>query len=200
MAQRLAYVPQIHHPPFPYTVREVVVLGRLPAGGLFRPPTAADRRVADATLVRLGIAHLADRPYTEVPGGERQLTLIARALAQGARLLVLDEPAGGLDYGHRLRLLERLAALAGEGYGVLMTSHHPDHVLRISHRVLLLRDGRIEADGPPQQVVTAEAIRRLYGVDVELLTTADGHGAVFLPRRGTHPPDSGSTTPTGTAS
>jgi iron complex transport system ATP-binding protein len=184
VARRIAYVPQVHATPFPYTVREVALLGRLPAGSLFRAPSRADRDVVDAVLDRLGVSHLADRPYTEVSGGERQLALIARALAQGARLLVMDEPATGLDYGHQLRLLERLAALAAEGYGVLMTTHHPEHALIAATRVLLMRDGCIEAEGTPRQVVTAQTIERLYGVRVDLVRAADGRGVAFRPAQG----------------
>lgn len=184
IARRLAYVPQVHATPFPYTVHEVVLLGRLPAGSLFRAPGREDREMADSVLERLGIAHLATRPYTEISGGERQLTLIARALAQGARLLILDEPATGLDYGHQLRLLERLGRLAGEGYGVLMTTHHPEHALIASTRVLLMRSGRIEADGTPADVVTAATIQQLYGVRVDALHAADGRCVTFRPAAG----------------
>lgn len=181
IARQLAYVPQVHVTPFPYSVREVVLLGRLPASGLFRSPSRDDHACAEQALAHLGIAHLAARPYSEISGGERQLALIARALAQGARLLVMDEPATGLDYGHQLRLLDRLGALAAEGYGVLMTTHHPDHALQAAHRVLLLRHGRIEADGPPHRVVTSDNIHRLYGVAVAAVQAADGATIAFRP-------------------
>lgn len=181
LAQRVAYVPQVHAAPFPYTVREVVTMGRLPANGLFRAPGAEDKAAVARVLERLGIAHLADRSYTEVSGGERQLALIARALAQEARLLVMDEPLTGLDYGHQVRLLERLERLAGEGYGVLMTTHDPDQPLSGCHRVAMLMDGTIACDGPPAETLTPEAILRLYGVRVDLLRAADGRGIAFRP-------------------
>jgi iron complex transport system ATP-binding protein len=172
VARRVAYVPQVHVVPFPYSMREVVLLGRLPIGGLFRAPDRADHEVVDAVMEHLGIVHLAERPYTEVSGGERQLALIARALAQGARLLILDEPATGLDFGHQLRLLDKLSALATEDYGVLMTTHHPEHALMASTRVLLMRDGRIEADGAPRDVVTPANVQSLYDIDARLLGPA----------------------------
>jgi iron complex transport system ATP-binding protein len=183
LARQLAYVPQVHVTPFPYTVSEVVLLGRLPASNLFHAPRVADHTVVEQVLTHLGIAHLAQRPYTEISGGERQLALIARALAQGARLLIMDEPATGLDYGHQLRLLERLAGLAAEGYGVLMTTHHPEHALIAASRVLLMRNGQIEADGPPQQVVNTAAIERLYGVPVDALLDREGSPIAFRPQR-----------------
>jgi iron complex transport system ATP-binding protein len=163
-AQRLAYVPQLHQPPFPYLAREVVALGRIPAAGLFGMAQSGDRDVVDATLDTLGIGHLAERPYTQLSCGERQLVMIARAMAQGAGLLIMDEPLTGLDYGHQMRLIGRLRRLSGEGYGVLMTTHQPDHAMMVATRVATLIDGRIAHDGPPEQVVTSETIFRLYGV------------------------------------
>lgn len=181
VARRLAYVPQVHAAPFPYAVEEVVLLGRLPAGGLFLPPTAVDRQIVAAALQHLSIAHLAARPYNELSGGERQLVLIARALAQEARLLIMDEPATGLDYGHQMRLLAQLRRLADEGYGVLFSTHHPEHTLLAADRVLLLRDGRIEAAGPPQQIINAAALQRLYGVEVDAIHDPAGRCCAFRP-------------------
>lgn len=184
LARLIGYVPQVHVAPFPYTVRQVALMGRLPATGLFKAPGAADLASVARVLEHLGIAHLAERSYTEISGGERQLTLIARALAQEARLLVMDEPLAGLDYGNQVRLLERLGRLAAEGYGVLMTTHDPNQPLSGCQRVALLIDGRIAVDGSPGEVMTPEAIHRLYGVRVDLLRTADGRGIAFRPADG----------------
>ncbi|MBG0809355.1 ABC transporter ATP-binding protein [Methylosinus sp. H3A] len=168
IAKRVAYVPQGHVTPFPYTVREVVTLGRLPETGFLRAPRAQDREIVESVIARLGIEWLIDRPYTEISGGERQLALIARALAQGARLLVMDEPATGLDYGYQLRLLRHLSDLAADGHGVLVSTHHPEHAMQVATRIAILHEGRIDADGAPQAVVTAERMRHIYGVDVEV--------------------------------
>jgi iron complex transport system ATP-binding protein len=159
-------------------VRAVVLLGRLPQGRIVGAPGAADHAVVDAVLDRLAIAHLARRAFTELSGGERQLVLIARALAQGARLLLLDEPAAGLDYGNQLRLLALLRRLAAEGCGVLLTTHQPEHVLLGSDRVLVLGAGQVVAEGPPRRVVTRELMRRLYGVDAKPIELADGRVAI----------------------
>lgn len=180
IARRIAYVPQIHVAPFPYRVRDVVMLGRIAETGLLRAPRRADRAIVDAVIERFGIVHLADRPYTEISGGERQLTLIARALAQGARLLVLDEPTTGLDFGHQARLLAHLRDLAADGHGVLFSTHHPEQAMLSADRVCLLADGRLIADGKPADVVTPAALERLYGVRVD--ASVDRHGrTVFLP-------------------
>nr|AAY90139.1 ABC-type Fe3+ transport system ATP-binding component [Gluconacetobacter diazotrophicus PA1 5] len=115
LASRVAYVPQGHAVAFPYRVRDVVALGRLAAGTMVSPfVSAADRAAAGQAMDHLAIGHLADRSYAALSGGERQSVLIARALAQGARLLVLDEPETGLDYGQQLRLFDMLRRLAGE--------------------------------------------------------------------------------------
>lgn len=187
LARRIAYVPQAHVAPFPYKVHDVVLLGRLAETGIFRAPQAADRRAVDEVLERLAITHLATRPYTEISGGERQLTLIARALAQGAGILILDEPMTGLDYGYQVRLLQHLVDLAGGGHTVLFSTHNPEHAVRVATRIAVLRDGAIMADGPPAQIITPPLIRALYGVAVSTLTNAEGR-MMIVPEMGSMPP------------
>ncbi|MBB3104329.1 ABC transporter ATP-binding protein [Azomonas macrocytogenes] len=179
LACRLAYVPQAHVAPFPFSVREVVTLGRLPYQGPFGAAGATDLDAVESAIDQLGIGALAERPYTELSGGERQLTLIARALAQGARLLIMDEPVSGLDFGHQIRLLRHLERLAADGYGILKTTHHPDHALACASRVAVLHQGRIEVDDVPDKVLTPERIRRLYRVDVEVLRVSGGRSVVI---------------------
>jgi len=179
VARRLAYVPQSHVPPFPYTVADIVALGRLPWRGRFGAASADDRAIVAASIERLGIGHLAARRYTEISGGERQLALIARALAQQATAIVMDEPATALDYGHQWRLLDLVRELAREGRSFVMSTHTPEHALHVATRVALLEGGRIVADGAPAEVVTPEAIERLYGLRVEAV--AAGGRTAFLP-------------------
>lgn len=181
LARQLAYVPQTHTVPFPYTVRDVVLLGRLPHTGLVHSPSPQDQAVVAKTLARLGIESLADRPYSEVSGGERQLTLIARALAQGARILVLDEPATGLDYGNQLRFLQHLRGLAAEGFAIVKATHHPEHALLASTRVALLHAGTILRQGPPREVVTPAAIQQLYRIQVNAFHAPAGQATAFYP-------------------
>lgn len=167
LAQKIAYVPQAHQPHFPYLVRDIVALGRVAGLGLFGRMTATDRNRVEDALGRMRILSLADRPYTELSCGERQLTIIARALAQDSKLLILDEPLTGLDYGHQIRLMERLRQLADDGYGILMTTHDPQRAHTTSTRIVTLIDGTIADDGTPDDVLSAETLFRLYGIRVD---------------------------------
>jgi len=180
LATRLAYVPQAHLTPFPYSVREIVRMGRFPAQpGWGAARKSADMAAVDAMLERFKIAHLAARPYTEISGGERQLALLSRALIQGARTLVMDEPLNGLDYGRQIQLLQHLRQLADEGHAIVLTTHHPEHALLCATRVAVLMDGHIQADGPAAQIVTAQTIQRLYGVEVAAFSSPQGHVAFY---------------------
>lgn len=123
LAREIAYVPQLHRSAFPYLVIDVALMGRIPHKTFFFKYSKHDLDIAYDALRRLSILHLAERPYTEISGGERQLTIIARALAQEARTLIMDEPASGLDYGNQLRLLEQISGLAGEGYTFIKSTH-----------------------------------------------------------------------------
>jgi len=166
IARHLAYVPQSHAPTFPYSVDQVVLQGRLPVTGIGHAPAAADFEAVEHALHELGITHLTQRPYTELSGGERQLVLIARALVQEARVILLDEPVAGLDYGHQIRLLARLQKLAQQGLSIITTTHHPEHALASANRTWVLHDGRMIADGLPVEVIDAALIERLYNVRV----------------------------------
>jgi len=179
LARLIAYVPQAHTAPFPYTVSEVVQLGRIAQRGYLCAPNAQDLRVAETSIAQMGIAALADRAYTTLSGGEQQLTLIARALAQEARVLILDEPTSALDYGNQIRLLGQMRRLADEGYAILFTTHHPEHVMIAADHAALLINGTITTYGNPAEVLNPTALRRLYGVEVEWLTRKTGSQAFW---------------------
>lgn len=180
-ARRIAYVPQQHQPPFPYRVHEVVLMGRTPhLGGVFGP-SRADRRVAHDAIERIGIGELAERSYPTLSGGQRQLVLLARALAQDAELFLLDEPTASLDFGNQLLVWRTVRHLTREGRTVLVCTHDPNHVLWFCDRVVVLgREGRIDASGPPAEVIDDDLVTRLYGPVSELAAVRDR--AVAMPR------------------
>ncbi|MHA7601089.1 ABC transporter ATP-binding protein [Alicycliphilus sp. T452] len=163
-ARHVGYVPQAHAGLFPFTVEDVVLMGRAARVGRFSAPGAADRQAARQCLEMLGIAHLRASVYTAISGGERQLALIARALAQEPALLVMDEPTASLDFGNQIRVLEHIERLRAEGMAVLMTTHQPEHALRIADRIALLGGGRLQAIGAPRATATPAQLAALYGV------------------------------------
>ena len=174
IARRVSYVPQAHVAFFPYTVREMVLMGRTAHLGLFATPSRTDHEAADAAIERMGLTSLADAAYTRISGGERQLALIARALVQQARLVIMDEPTASLDFGNQLRVLERIRALAADGIGVLLSTHDPDHAFLCADRVAMLHEGHLMACGTPAAVMTAENLQRLYGVEVAVIPVLAG--------------------------
>jgi iron complex transport system ATP-binding protein len=168
-ARTIAYVPQAHAAFFPFTVREIVLMGRASRLKPFASPGRRDREIADSALATLGIGHLGERIYTEISGGERQLVLIARALAGEPRLLVMDEPTASLDFGNQARVLERVRRLSEAGIGVILSTHDPDHAFLCADRVALLHGGRLVALGSPDATVTRENLRLLYGIEVAVV-------------------------------
>ena len=173
IARRVAYVPQAHDAVFPFTVHDMVLMGRTAHRGVFSSPAAADRRRALDALEQLGIGDLAPRDYTRISGGQRQLVLVARALAQDASLIVMDEPTASLDFGNQVQVLERVIRLAKSGLGLMISTHNPDHAFACASRVVVLHEGSVIADGPPARLLTSELLERIYGVEVEIekLTT-----------------------------
>ena len=180
IARFAGYVPQAHQPYFAYSVRDMVLMGRSAHLGTFSMPGTHDREVAARVLESLGILQLADRPVTEISAGERQLALVARALAQEPRLLVMDEPTASLDFGNQVRVLERIAALAAGGISILFSTHDPDHAFLAAQRALLLAEGRVLALGAPREVIRADTLQRLYHVAVQVVPL-EGGGHTCLP-------------------
>ncbi|HUL91366.1 MAG TPA: ABC transporter ATP-binding protein [Burkholderiales bacterium] len=168
IARMLGYVPQAHTGYFPFTVQDVVLMGRTAHLSPFATPLRSDREQAMAAIERVGLATLADSEYTRISGGERQLALIARALAQATPLLVMDEPTASLDFGNQVRVLETVVGLAKEGKGILLSTHDPDQVFLCADRVALVHRGRVTDIGPPQSGLDAGLLRDLYGVEVQV--------------------------------
>jgi iron complex transport system ATP-binding protein len=176
VARSVSYVPQAHAAFFPFSVREVVLMGRTAHLGVFSSPSRRDREAAQAAIERLRLAPLAESIYTRISGGERQLTLIARALAQDARIIVMDEPTANLDFGNQVRVLEHIQGLAASGIGVLLSTHDPDHAFICADRVAMLHEGRLARSGAPATAVTPDSLREIYGVEVAVVRVPVGDG------------------------
>jgi iron complex transport system ATP-binding protein len=173
LARRIAFVPQDSGVPFPFTAGQLVLLGRTPHLGLLAFESEADVAAAEAALRRLGLEALADRSVLELSGGERQLVQLARALAQDAEVLLLDEPTAHLDLGHRALVLGVLRTLAREGRAVLVVSHDLA-AAGYANRVALLAEGRILAAGAPRDVIRPDLLRSAFGVEVRVIESPAG--------------------------
>jgi iron complex transport system ATP-binding protein len=177
-AKLLGYVPQAQFTPFAYSVLEVILMGRTARTGFFGRPGPSDLKIAERTIDLLGIGRLADRAFTELSGGERQMVILARALAQEPEFLLMDEPTSSLDFGNQLKVLCIVKSLAESGLGVVLTTHLPDHVFHCGHRAALMRNGRDFLIGPVGEVMTSESLSATYGVTVKVLELSDGLGRV----------------------
>jgi iron complex transport system ATP-binding protein len=175
-ARFAAYVPQTHTPPFPYNVREVVVMGRVSHLPVYKNPGKEDYAVCDAALERLHITRLANRVYTNLSGGERQMVLIARALVQEPAFLMMDEPTSNLDYGNQFRVLKQIIRLAGEGLAVLMTTHSPVHAALCATKVALFQAGKPVETGAPEDIMNVTSLQTAYGVDIQIFEYVNARG------------------------
>lgn len=176
LAERVSFVPQTHEKTFPYTVEQIVMMGQSVYVDAMRGPGEYERAVVADVLQRTGIAHLADRPYTQISGGELQLVMLARALAQQAPVIIMDEPSAHLDFRNELVFMETVASLIrDEGTAVLMATHSPNHPFffersGIDTQVLALAGGRLCCSGIPSEILTEEHIREIYGIQARVLT------------------------------
>jgi iron complex transport system ATP-binding protein len=180
IARAIGYVPQDHKPPFPYRVLDFVLLGRSPYLGIFSYPGEEDRMIALESLRAVGIEHFADRAYTELSGGERQLVLLARALATNSKILLLDEPTAHLDFRNTHRVLAAIRRIVKErNLSAVMTLHDPNLACRYADRIALVGNCKILRVGTPSEMITEELLRQVYGIEVRILSL-DGLKFAFV--------------------
>lgn len=183
LARQMAYVPQSHEKTFPYTVMDIVLMGRASYIGAFACPSRQDTAIVLETLQMLGIYHLKDRPYTQLSGGEGQLVMIARALVQKTDLIVMDEPTSHLDFKHEMVIMETIVDLVKEtGISILIASHFPNHAFyfennKLPCRVALMDDHKFLDLGTASEVLTEDNLRKTYNINARLVscTIDDNH-------------------------
>lgn len=175
LARRIAYVPQIRPARIPLTVAQMVLLGRFPyLSAMQMAPAASDRAIVDEVLERAGLSHLGDRPMDVLSGGERQSVFIAAALAQEAKVLLLDEPTTHLDPKHQLEVSQLLRGLRGSAeHAIILTTHDLNLAARLADRVVALREGELVGQGAPEDLLGSDELQRIYQVPFEVL----GEGA-----------------------
>jgi iron complex transport system ATP-binding protein len=181
LARSMAYVPQAQVMEFAYTVLDLVLMGRTAHLGPFAAPGPLDHARAHAALAELGISSLALAEANRISGGQRQLCLVARALAQDAALLVMDEPTASLDLGNRQLVLERVRTLRARGYAVVFSTHDPDQARDLATTVAVIAEGRLAAYGSPQETLTGPILSAAYGVAIDVERTEGGR-LVVAPR------------------
>jgi iron complex transport system ATP-binding protein len=162
------------------TGRDVVLSGFFSSTRIFphHAPNPELIEKTDAALARLGVAHLAGRPVAQMSSGEAKRTLIARALVHDPQTLLFDEPSNALDIGAQLQLRDTMRALANGGLGILLVTHHVSEIIPEIERVVLLREGRIVADGPKQDMLTSEKLSALFGANIQI-ARRDGYYSLF---------------------
>ncbi len=184
LARAIAYIPQSHLPPFPFTVADVVLMGRTPYLGRMSTLSQEDVDIGWDAMEQLGITSYAYKKYTELSGGQRQMVIIARALAQQTKIMVMDEPTASLDFGNQYIVLEQMARLSKNGLSVLMVSHNPDHALYCCDKVIAMQDGKILGAGVPRDIIDNSIMYRIYKTPVEVARVnipGRGNTAVCVP-------------------
>lgn len=176
LARQIAYIPQHHSPIFAYSVLEIIMMGRASHISSFDRPREQDRDRAFAAMEMLHIEHLANQKYTALSGGQRQMVLIARAICQDAKIFIMDEPGASLDYANHQLLMEVIVELAQKGYGIIMSTHSPEHPFSIAHKVLLLNKGTNVSFGPPAEAITSKILEQVYGIEMDIVHIPDRYG------------------------
>ncbi len=174
IARALAHVPQALNTPFAFRALDLVLMGASAQLGPLARPGGTETARAVQAMEELGIAGLAGEEITRLSGGQRQMILIARALAQGARTVVMDEPTASLDFANRIRVGQAIRALAGRGTAVILSTHDPDQAAALGDHALLVGRGHVLGDGPAREVMTAERLSALYDVPVHRETLSGG--------------------------
>jgi len=180
LSRRIAYIPQLNYPAFSYSVLDMVLMGTS-GGRMFSVPGKREESIAMEALARLGMEDFAHRDYFRLSGGERQLVLIARALGQQSRILVLDEPTAALDYGNQMIVMSRLKALARQGYTIIQSTHNPEQAYLFSDLLMAMKEGRMIASGRPQDVLNAALVKEIYGIETSVESLAGDTVRVCVP-------------------
>lgn len=181
MAKLIAYIPQSHYPSFNYSVFDMVLMGTAVQVSSISSPGKKQIELVNKALDKMGIHHLHDRGYMQISGGERQLVLLARALVQEAKILILDEPTSNLDFGNQIKVMTQIKNLAKEGYTIIQSTHNPDQTFLFSDKIIAMKDGRIIKYGKPDDIISNDLIQSLYGIDVEIQSLYDDKIRVCIP-------------------
>ncbi len=181
LAKKISYIPQNHSTAFSFTALDMVMMGTTARLGNFQNPGRREREAAENALDMINISHLRNRNFQSISGGEQQLVLIARALAQETKVIIMDEPCSNLDYGNQIKVMKAVKDLAKKGYLIIQSTHNPEHVFLFADEALVIMDGKIGAKGKPDEILTEELLRKIYGIKVNLLEVEDRRLKLCVP-------------------
>lgn len=169
LAKKIAYIPQSQKGIFSFSVFEMVLMGTTSHLRNFQQPGKRERELAESALEMLQIEFLRNKNFSEISGGEQQLVIIARSIAQQSKILIMDEPCANLDFGNQVRVLEMIRRLADKGYLILQSTHDPNQALQYADQVLVIQEGRLAASGEPPIVLTNERLSEIYQTQIQVL-------------------------------
>lgn len=181
LAGKIAYIPQNHSTAFGFTVFDMVLMGTTSSISGLSSPGEEQRKSAMEALDIMNIQYLSQRCYSHISGGEQQLVLIARAIAQQARILIMDEPCANLDYGNQVRVMEGLKGLAEEGYLIIQSTHSPDQAFLYGDQALVLHEGKVAALGEPGVVLTQTLLEAMYDIPIRLMDVGNNGMKLCMP-------------------
>ncbi|MBB6625054.1 ABC transporter ATP-binding protein [Clostridium gasigenes] len=184
LASKVAYIPQSHNSTFNFSVMDMVLMGTTSRLGRFGCPGHKEKKIVLEALKSLNIEHLINRNYSKLSGGEQQLVLIARAISQQAKILIMDEPCANLDYGNQIQVMKKVKELSGKGYLIIQSTHNPDHALLFADKVLAIVDGAIVAYGKTEETITEKLLEKIYGISISLLNVENSKYKICIPKEG----------------
>ncbi|MBO0469572.1 ABC transporter ATP-binding protein [Enterococcus sp. DIV0242_7C1] len=185
LSKCISYIPQTQNGQTGFTVFEMVLLGTTSRLNHFQQPGKTEYDLAEAALVDLNIAHLKQKLFSEISGGEQQLVIIARSVAQQSKIIIMDEPCANLDYGNQIMVLEMIRTLSKKGYLIIQATHDPNHVLQYGDQVLILQEGKLLVQGAPKEVLTSQRLEEIYQVPVIVRELEMEQQRICLPKKRT---------------
>ena len=168
LAKRISYIPQSHSTIFSFSVMDMVMMGTTAHLNKFENPGKNERAVSEAALETMNIRHLKNRNFCSISGGEQQMVLIARAIAQQTKILIMDEPCANLDYGNQIKVMKAVKNLAKQGYLIIQATHNPEHVFLFADEVLVILEGKVGAKGFAEEILTEGLLKKIYGININL--------------------------------
>ncbi|WP_086444209.1 ABC transporter ATP-binding protein [Candidatus Enterococcus lemimoniae] len=182
LSKLISYIPQKQRGIFHFTVFEMVLMGTTARLKNYQQPGTVENELAEAALVALNITHLKNRIFSEISGGEQQLVIIARSVAQQSKIIIMDEPCANLDYGNQIMVLEMIQTLAAQGYLIIQSTHDPNHALQYADYVLVLQEGQL-LQGIPKTILTSQQLEAIYRVPITVHTIASTGKRICLPTK-----------------